>query len=175
MLKYKFTNLLTTTLLTETLFLTAFRFREGKLKWKSINNWYTNLKWSAVLLDILSILIGFYISIYIYNLLFKYNYIGDHQNEKLNFLLILLVVQISHDLLFYYLIIKNSKLGESDVMDEFIDYSKKVGINAIIGDSFMYIVSIPILYYFVKKNEKSFNTFLCILSFYFIGYLLYKK
>ena len=180
MIKYEINELLTTTLIVELIFLTAFRFRKppkgvGRgLKWKSINSWYSKLKWSAFLLDILSILIGFYISIYLYNYLLKNKYI-DGGNEIIHFLIILLIVQITHDVLFYNFIIKPAKKGQSDVMDEFIDYADIVGINAIIGDSLMYILSIPILYFFVKKNDKDLNRFLSIISLYFIGYLLYKK
>jgi hypothetical protein len=169
-----FIHFFTATCLVELLMITVFRKVKGPgEKWKSINRWYTNLRWTAVILDVLSLLIGFYISKFIYLYLVDKQIITK-ENELLKFLGIVLCVQIIHDFLFYFLVIQKSNKGESLVMDEFIDYSEKVGINAVIGDSIMYILATPILFYLSKIDQDK-NTFASILSLYFIGYLIHQK
>ena len=142
-------------------------------KWSSINKWYTNLRWTAVILDILSLLIGFYIAKFIFEYVVKEKMITK-ENEIFKYLGILLCVQIIHDFSFYTLINKQNKKGTSQVMDEFIDYSKTVGINAVIGDSLMYIISIPILY-IIYKMKDDITIFSILVSIYVVGYLIYQK
>ena len=171
-----FVHFLAATCIVELIFIFVFRktqlWGQGK-KWSSINKWYTNLRWTAVILDILSILIGFYIAKFIFEYMVKEKMITK-ENEILKYLGILLCVQIIHDFSFYFFVIKNSKQGSSLVMDEFIDYSKTVGINAVIGDSLMYIISIPILY-IIYKMKGDINIFSILVSLYVVGYLIYQK
>lgn len=169
-----FLHFFTATCLVELFMITVFRKvkRPGE-KWGSINQWYTNLRWTAVILDILSIMIGFYISKFIYLYLVEKNIITK-EHELLKFLGIVLCVQIIHDFLFYFLIIQKSNKGDNPVMDEFIDYSETVGLNAVIGDSIMYILATPLLYY-ISKTTVDKNTFASILSLYLVGYLIYQK
>ena len=173
-LNINFTTIVTTTVIVELLFLCVFRLVPSRgSKWKSINKWYTNLRWSAVLLDILSIMIGFYISLAIYNYLLKEKMIQKN-NQLMTLLAIVLCVQILHDILFYTLVIKNTPVGINQVMDEFIDYAEKVGINAIIGDSLMYIIGTPLLLYMNTQSHKT-KEFVSIISLYITGYLIYHK
>ena len=171
-----FLDFFTATCLIEVIMITIFRktkpWGPGE-KWSSINRWYTNLKWTAVILDILSIMIGFYISKFIYVYLIDKQLITK-DNELVKFLGIVLCVQIIHDFLFYFLIIKRSSVGESQIMDEFIDYSKTVKLNAIVGDSIMYLLATPMLLY-IYKNKKDVNILTSIISLYLIGYLIYQK
>ena len=170
-----FTTIMTTTVVVELLFLSVFRLvpSGGGSKWMSINQWYTGLRWSAVLLDILSIMVGFYIALAIYNYLLKENMIRK-DNQLITLLAIVLCVQILHDILFYTLVIKNTPMGINQVMDEFIDYAEKVGINAIIGDSLMYIIGTPLLLYMNTQSHKT-KEFVSIISLYITGYLIYHK
>ena len=48
----EFLHFFTATCLVEVLFLYLFRFTRSPLTGKAINNWYTHLGWSAVILDI---------------------------------------------------------------------------------------------------------------------------
>ena len=61
----KFIHFLTAALSIELFMLFLFRFTRSPFTGKSINNWYTNFGWSAIILDVLSVIIGFYISKYI--------------------------------------------------------------------------------------------------------------
>ena len=75
------------------------------------------------------------------------------------------------------------------VIDEFKNYAEDVKFGAILGDSFMYIIGMFILYGFdvfgpmkqnllisgIVKNNTEINTFISILCIYLIGYFLYQK
>ena len=59
----KFIHFLTASFVIELFMMILFRFT--RFSSKAINNWYDNLGWTAIILDILSILIGFYIAKFI--------------------------------------------------------------------------------------------------------------
>ena len=93
----------------------------------------------------------------------------------MKFLGLVLLVQISHDFLFYFFVIKPYPKNKNKVIDEFKFYADKVKSGAVIGDSFMYLLATPLLYFYLKKNNEDTNTFISILCFYLIGYLIYQK
>lgn len=167
-------HFLTAACIVEVFMLYLFRFTKSPFTGNAINNWYTNLKWTAVILDILSLLIGFYIAKYIYLYMRKKGYITETY-ELFKYLAIVLVVQIIHDFSFYFFVIKDFKKGQSKVMDEFIDYSKSVKTGAVIGDSFMYLLSTPILYYLAQNVSNDKQTFISIVCLYLTGYFIYQK
>ena len=169
-----FLHFFTAACIVELFMVTIFRYSgiRGN-KWMAINNWYTNLRWTAVILDIISVLIGFYIAKFIYEYLVTTKLIDD-KHELLKFLGIVVCVQIIHDFSFYFLVIKDSKMGSSLVMDEFIRYSKSVGINAVIGDSIMYLLATPLVFYLVNVKSDV-NVFSSLVSLYLIGYFIYQK
>ena len=146
--KLDFTTLLLITLITELLFLYSFRFTKLPFTGKDINNWYSKFGILAIILDILSVLIGFYLGKFLYIYLRNKNIIVEKNNNinLLAFLIIILGIQITHDFLFYFLVILKTKKGNNTLIDEFKTYSKNVGVGAVIGDSSMYIMSIVILY-----------------------------
>ena len=172
--KLTFIHFLTTSVIIELFMLILFRLTKSPFTGIAINRWYNNLGWTAIILDILSLLIGFYIAKFIYEYLIKKNYINT-ENEIYKFLGIVLLVQITHDLLFYLFVIKPFPKNKNKVMDEFKYYSEKVKSGAIIGDSFMYLIGTSLLYLFVQKNNIHINTFISIVCFYLIGYLIYQK
>ena len=88
-----FLHFLTASVIVELFMLILFRFTKSS---KAINNWYDNLGWTAVILDVLSILIGFYIAKFIYEYLVKKKYI-DTDHELYKYLGLVLCVQIIHD------------------------------------------------------------------------------
>ena len=49
------------------------------------------------------------------------------------------------------------------------------GSGAVIGDSFMYLVATPLLYYVILNNRNDVNIFTNLVCFYLIGYFLYQK
>jgi len=168
-----FLHFFTAACVVELFMLYLFRFTKSPLTGRAINNWYTNLRWTAVILDIISVLIGFYIAKFIYEYLVTTKLIDD-KDELLKFLGIVLCVQIIHDFSFYFLVIKDSKMGSSLVMDEFIRYSKSVGTGAVIGDSIMYLLATPLVFYLVNIRTDV-NVFSSLVSLYLVGYFIYQK
>jgi hypothetical protein len=169
-----FVHFLTTSLIIELFMLTLFRFTKSPFTGIAINKWYDNLGWTAVILDILSLLIGFYLAKFLYEYLVTNKYI-DTKNEFMKYLGLVLLVQITHDLLFYFFVIKPYPKNTNKVLDEFKYYADKVKSGAIIGDSFMYLLASPLLYFYIKKNNINTNTFISIVCFYLIGYLIYQE
>jgi len=169
-----FLHFLTASVVIEVFMLYLFRFTKSPFTGISINRWYDNLGWSAIILDLLSVLIGFYIAKYIYEYLVDKKYINT-EYEIFKYLGIVLLVQITHDFLFYFLVIKPSPANKNRVMDEFKSYAESVKAGAVIGDSFMYLLATPLLYLIIQKNNIHTNTFISIVCFYLIGYLIYQK
>ena len=166
-----FLHFLTASLIIELFMLTLFRFTKTS---KPINNWYDNLGWTAVILDILSILIGFYIAKFAYEYLVKNKYI-DTKNEFMKYLGLVLLVQLIHDFSFYFFVIKPYPKNTNKVMDEFKEYAKYYQSQAAFADSLIYIATTPLLYLYIQKNNINTNTFISIVCFYLIGYLIYQK
>ena len=169
-----FLHFLTASVIIELFMLILFRFTKSPFTGIAINRWYDNLGWTAVILDVLSFLIGFYIAKFIYEYLVKEKYINSDY-ELYKFLGIVLLVQITHDCLFYLFVIKPYPKNKNRVIDEFKNYAERVKSGAVIGDSFMYLLATPLLYLFIQKNNINTNTFISIVCFYLIGYLIYQK
>ncbi len=168
----KFIHFLTTAFIIEVFILILFKFTNQSSK--SILGWYDNLGWTSIILDILSLMIGFYLSKFIYQYLTKNNYLTK-KNEFIKFLVIVLLVQIVHDFCFYFFVIKPFPKNKNQVIDEFKQYAKYYGTKAVRADSLMYLLATPLLYYIIKNQKTSTNTFISIVSFYILGYLLYQK
>lgn len=171
--KLSFIHFLTSALVIECFMIFLFRFTKSPFSGKSINNWYTNFGWSAVILDVLSLIIGFYLAKYAYLFLLKKDIISK-KYALLTFLAIMLVIQIAHDFTFYFTVIKSHKTGRNVIMDELQSYANKVSYGAVIGDSFMYLLATPLLYFLIQMENEE-NTFISLVSAYIIGYILYQK
>lgn len=171
--KISFINFLTAALAIEVFMLFLFKFTKSPFTGKAINDWYTNFGWSAIILDVLSVIIGFYITKFIYLYLVKKKLISESY-PLLKFLALMLTVQILHDFTFYFTVIRNTKIGNNAIMDELFTYSKAIGTGAVLGDSFMYLLATPLLFYLTKFEDES-NTFISIVLAYIIGYIIHQK
>jgi hypothetical protein len=98
---------------------------------KYLNLWYSRFKLSAILQDVLSVLIGFGIARYIYT---EYVYPKNDWNPWY-FTGIALVVQIVHDILFYIGVIRQVPEGQNGMLDVFKKYGEAGGAKLIAGDS----------------------------------------
>ena len=136
-----------------------------------INIWYDRFGLVAIMLDMLIVLIGFWITQKLYSYFF-----GTSKMSLWQFILLFLCVQIIHDLLFYFIILKNSPKGSNSIFDLINSYGKKHGLYTILGDSLMVVLSLLLAWVFLN-NDVSFSTYIiCILlSLYIIGYLLYMR
>lgn len=128
--------------------------------------WYETYRLSAIIADVLILVIGLIITRYIF----------EYFNLKWNlflFLGILLGVQIIHDYLFY-IIFSNVPQGTNKMLDLFKDYAKEVNVGAIMGDSFMIVIAALLSSYFAGFSLHT-NIILLICSVYLIPYILYTK
>jgi hypothetical protein len=130
-----------------------------------LKKWYLNFNISAVIMDVFILVIGFIITRYLYKKVFN-------EYKLWKFILLFLIVQIIHDILFYILFEHVIPKGNNTVIDLFKKYGKEVGGGAIIGDSFMVIVSCIIASLLVNKNINV-NIIFCILIIYIIPYLIF--
>ena len=155
----------------EAFLLTTFRLFP-KFWGEMINVWYDTFGLVAIMLDVLIVLIGFWITQKLYN----YIYGTTIKFSLWKFVLLFLAIQIIHDILFYILVLKPSKPGSNAIFDLINNYGKKHGGLTIVGDSLMVLLAVC-LGWLLLTNNVSFSTYMiCILlSLYMIGYLLYMK
>ena len=105
-----FTQFLTTSLIIETFILFLFRFTKSPFTGIAINNWYNNLGWTAIILDVVSLLIGFYLAKFLYEYLtVQWIHYLSKKYEFLKYLgLVLLGIQILHDfMILFFCYLKN--------------------------------------------------------------------
>jgi hypothetical protein len=133
---------------------------------KYLMKWYETYRLSAVIADVLILVIGVIIARYIYSKLFS-------SFSLWKFLLILVGIQIVHDILFYGAFMTIPK-GVNKMMDVFKEYAGEVGGGAVLGDSFMIIIT-GLLSYFLQKQSLHTNILTLIVSVYLIPYILYTR
>ena len=92
-------------------------------------------------------------------------------SEKLLLVLLIILGIIA----FYIFVILPTPKNSNLIIDELKSYGNKVGLGAIRGDSFMYIVPTPILFYLIARFSNETNSFISIVCLYLIGYFLYQK
>jgi len=134
---------------------------------KQINVWYDKFGLSAVILDVLIIVIGFIITRYIFSL-------NEISFTPFNFIAILVIVQLVHDILLYLLIINPVPENTNSVIDVYKDYAKEHGSKILFADSLMMIGS-AIIAMNLKDMDMHYTTTLLVCSIYIIPYLLYAK
>ena len=130
-----------------------------------LRKWYSEYNLSAVIADVLIILIGLIITRAIYY------YIFDNFSI-LKFILLAIVVQVIHDILFYILF-KNVPRGMNRMLDTFKDYANEVSYKAIISDSGMMVMAAIIASYLAGESLNK-NIIVLVVSVYMLPYLLYN-
>lgn len=131
---------------------------------KYLKKWYENYRLSAVVADVLILVIGKIIVRRIYNKFFK-------EFSILKFIFLILIIQIIHDILFYLLFITIPR-GYNKMIDLFKDYAKEVSYGAIIGDSSMIIISTLLSSIFANFGTNK-NIIINIFLVYLIPYIIY--
>ena len=112
----------------------AALFYTNLFKSSQLERWYNKYGLSAVIADVLILVIGIIIARALYSRIF---------GEKFNiiqFVLLVVGIQIIHDVLFYVLF-QAVPLGKNKMLDLFKDYAKEVKGGAIIGDSIMIVIA----------------------------------
>jgi uncharacterized protein YacL len=135
------------------------------IKSQVLRKWYSQYNLSAVIADVLIILIGLIITRAIYYYIFD-------SFSIIKFVILAVIVQIIHDILFY-VFFSNIPRGVNKMLDTFKDYARDVSYKAILADSGMMIMSCLIAYYLVNKNTNT-NIIVLITFLYLLPYLLYN-
>jgi hypothetical protein len=135
------------------------------IKSQVLRQWYSQYNLSAVIADILIILIVLIITRAIYYLVFD-------SFSILKFIILAVILQITHDILFY-VFFSNIPRGINKMIDTFKDYANDVSYKAILADSGMMIMSCLIASYLVNKNTNT-NIIVLISFLYLLPYLLYN-
>lgn len=130
-----------------------------------LRDWYNSYNLSAVIADVLIIFIGLIITRAIYYYVFD-------SFSIIQFTSLAVIVQIIHDILFYFLFMKIPR-GVNRMLDTFKDYAKDVSYKAIFADSGMMIMASLLGSYFAGKTL-NFNMIVLIVSMYIMPYLLYN-
>lgn len=134
---------------------------------KAINRWYDTFRLDAFLMDSGILMIGFFLASWVYPRLFtKWN--------PLYYLLLILAIQITHDLLFYYIAILGTPPKHNLVMDMMKHYAGQASYNAVLGDSFMYLVAAPVAMLLAGNRLKVPDLLIAaVFAMYPILYMLY--
>lgn len=130
-----------------------------------LRKWYSEYNLSAVIADVSIILIVLIITRAIY-----YKIFDDF--SLLKFIVLAVILQIVHDILFYILF-TNTPRGTNKMIDTFKDYSNEISYKAIIADSSIIIMSCLVGSYLVNKDTNT-NIIVLISSLYLLPYLLYN-
>jgi hypothetical protein len=130
-----------------------------------LKKWYQKYNLSAVIADVLIILLVLILARALYYYIFD-------TFSLIKFIMLTLVLQIMHDVLFY-LLFSSIPRGVNAMMDTFKEYAKNHSYHAILSDSAMMISSCIIASYLVNKNTNT-NIIVLIISVYVLPYLLYN-
>ena len=128
-----------------------------------LKKWYKKYQLSAVLADVLILVIGIILARFFY----KYFFITFNIWK---FTGLAVIIQIIHDILFYWFF-KSVPIGYNSMLDFFKEYAKEVGSGAILGDSFMMIIACLLSSHFATYSL-NINIIILIISLYFIPYMI---
>ena len=134
---------------------------------KYANVWYNRFKLSAVIADVLIIVLGIGIARYAYT---EFVY-PKYDWNPLYFTITTVVVQLIHDVLFYLGVIQQVPKGQNAMIDVMKEYAGTAGRWAILSDSAMMVSSVGLAMIF-KGMESHLTTFIGILALYAIPYIL---
>jgi uncharacterized protein YacL len=150
-------------LLTDLLFL--FFIILGIINSPVLRQWYSKYTLSAVMEDVLILVIGIIIK------RFFYKYIFGNTFSLFHFTLLAIFIQVIHDFLFYLLFSIIPK-GKNKMMDTFKDYAKEANWKAIFGDSCMISLTSVLSSYLASLSVNT-NIIVLILTIYIIPYTIY--
>lgn len=137
---------------------------------KPINDWYNQFGLSAVISDVLVIVLGFLIAQYVYQ-----GFIAPRIGWSLPvFLVLLVVIQAIHDMLFYLGVIRPIPEGHNGMMDVFKVYAASGKEKVLIADASM-MVGAGLLTSALASAPAHITAFTGILTAYAVPYILTTK
>jgi len=141
-----------------------FLFNNIAFHSKYLKLWYKTFALSAVLADVLILMIGIIIARYLYKFIFA-------EFNIWKFTGLAVAIQVIHDFLFY-LMFKNTPIGYSYFLDFFKKYANEVSGSAIFGDSIMMIIACLTSSYMADASVNT-NIIRLIVSLYWYPFALY--
>ena len=129
--------LLAAILLVDTFTMGLTRFWPEKVGGETLNQWYDNFGLEGVIADIFIILIGFIITQFLYSYFIQ----PSSGWKPVYFMLLAVLVQVIHDIVFYYGVIKPVPFGVNDMIDSYKAYAAENGSLIIPGDSLLVLFS----------------------------------
>ena len=130
----------------------------------SLKTWYNDFGLSAVIADTLILVLGIMIAQYLYTEFFS-------KSSPIIFLVLIAIVQLVHDVLFYIFAIQGTPKGQNKVMDLFKTYAKELSGKILGGDLVMILGSAGIAAYATTLSKPLF-VFLSILAVYTVPYII---
>jgi hypothetical protein len=130
-----------------------------------LRQWYTEYNLSAVIADVLIILIGLIIVRAIYYRVFT-------EFSIWKFILLALIVQFTHDMLFYAFF-QSVPRGMNRMLDTFKDYAKEVSFKAVLADGGMMVLASLVASYLAGQSLNA-NIIVLVGLVYMLPYLLYN-
>ena len=154
-------------LITDLLF--VYLLNTGFLKTRMLKKWYDLYGIAAVLADTLIIFIGLIIARYVWT-----TFVGpeDRKFNLLMFIGLALLIQITHDVLFYWFF-KSVAPGRNKMLDVFKAYAKETGVGAIVGDSSM-MISAALIASVLAGQSLNTNLIVLFVSVYLVPYFIYQ-
>jgi hypothetical protein len=134
---------------------------------EALNDWYTKFGIFAVGADVLSLMIGVLLAGYLYGLFFS-------SWNPLLFLVLVVLVQLAHDIFFYVSTIQNLPRGSNTMIDVFQDYAKENGAWILLADAAM-VVSTAVLAMGLKSLPTHYTSTGLVITLYSLCYILFKQ
>ena len=133
----------------------------------SLNKWYDKFGLLAVIADVFIILIGFMIAQYIYTIFIMPRYGWN----IIIFLILLVFIQVIHDILLYLFIILPIPKGHNGIIDMYKIYANENSYKIIIGDACLMLGSAFIIL-ILKTLPKHIIAAITVITIYILPYIL---
>jgi len=129
----------------------------------SLNTWYSKFGIVAVMSDCLVIILGILIAKFLFP-----------SADLVTLVLVSVLIQIIHDVLFYLFVIQTVPLGHNSVIDLFKSYASENSWKILVADSIMMASSV-ILADYLSTLKSQYVSFIGLLGVYSMTYIIYTK
>ncbi len=131
---------------------------------KALGTWYSKFGLVAIGSDILIIVLGIALAMLIAPGISGWNLVG-----------LSVLIQIVHDVLFYFIVILGVPAGQNAIIDLFKSYASEGSWKIILADAGMVAGSVFLMEYLENNLSSDMTAFLGILAVYSLLYILYTK
>jgi uncharacterized protein YacL len=129
----------------------------------SLKVWYDKFGIVAVISDCLVIILGILIAKFLFP-----------SADLVTLVLVSVLIQIIHDVLFYLFVIQKLPLGHNSVIDLFKEYAAENSWKILVADSIM-IASSVLLADYLSTLKSQYVSFIGLLGVYSMTYIIYTK